>query len=72
MNFDTETILTMDYRALRRYVEEAILLKPSLSAKLLAVNVREAIDKKASPDKMARLRCVSAYMGISDPLRNIG
>lgn len=71
MNFDAEKILNMDYRALRRYMEEAVIMTPSLSKKMHAVDINEGLREDSTPSKMAMLRCVSAYMGVSDPLRNI-
>lgn len=68
IDFTVDDLLCMDYRALRSYMEQAVLLKPSLGMKMRMVqlnNTDEDIDE--NPSKKAKIRCVSAFLGFADP-----
>lgn len=71
MVFDSETLLTMDYQELRKYTEEAVIEKPSLFGMMRNINIKgngEAGHNKRA--YLAKKRCISAYIGVRDPLKN--
>lgn len=72
MDFGTEELLRMDYRVLRRYMEEAVSRNPSLGVNMRKIGVKNLLETgSVAPVHMARLRCISAYIGINDPCENL-
>lgn len=66
--FTAEELLGMDYRTLRRYTEQAVLLKPSLGQKMREAQLSKLNGvAEMSPIRRAKIRCISAYLGVADP-----
>lgn len=67
-NFSAEELLCMDYRTLRQYTERAVLQKPSLGMMMRKVQLSELLEiAEANPMRRAKIRCISAYLGVEDP-----
>lgn len=69
--FDSEALLAMDYQVLRRYTEEAIIEKPALFGMMRSIYKKgECGSEHNRRDYLAKKRCISAFMGVRDPLKN--
>lgn len=69
--FDSEMLLAMDYRVLRRYTEEALIEKPDLFGMMKNINRKgEGGPEHDVRDYLAKKRCISAFIGVRDPLNN--
>ena len=66
--FTADELLSMDYRTLRKYTEKAVLQKPSLGESMRKVNIKEIMDdEEVNLVRRAKIRCISAYLGVADP-----
>lgn len=71
MTFDSETLLTMDYQALRKYTEDAVIEKPALFGIMRRINIKGKVDSGHNVRAyLAKKRCISAYIGVCDPLKD--
>lgn len=69
--FDSETLLAMDYQALRRYTEEAVIERPSLFRIMRSINIKGSGESGHNARAyLAKKRCISAYIGVCDPINN--
>ncbi len=67
-DFTAEQLLCMDYRTLRKYTEQAVLRKPSLGEKMREAQLSKLSEiAEANPMRRAKIRCISAYLGVADP-----
>lgn len=66
-SFDSKNCLSMDYKVLGRYTEEAVLKKPSLITLIRQLSIKDVYGTGSEDVSMARLRCISAYVGVPDP-----
>lgn len=62
-----DDVLKMDYRVLRRYTEEAVLKNPALLKIIRQLNLKELYESDKNPAPTAKMRCISAYIGVPDP-----
>lgn len=70
MDFGVEELLKMDYRLLRKYMEEAVSKNPSIGVNMREIGVKHLLEPGSmAPAHMARLRCISAYIGMNDPCK---
>lgn len=72
MNYSAERLLEMDYSTLQKYASDSVLIRPSLIAQMKAISLKRFIDNKTeivAPSYIATVRCLCAFIGISDPCR---
>lgn len=67
-DFSAEDILGMDYRELGKFTERAVIAKPTLSEMMKSSQIKEFLKMgHINPVRKAKIRCISAYLGITDP-----
>lgn len=68
IEFSADDILRMDYRELGRFTERAVIAKPTLSEMMKSSHIKELLKMgHINPVRKAKIRCISAYLGITDP-----
>lgn len=69
--FNTETLLTMDYTTLQRYMDAMVIKRPKIVLEMRKQSIPDMIKKMNTVHALSYLvtvRCICAFIGIADPV----